>query len=174
MLVWRSKFSGSTQVANQAVPRRLGLRLRAARRRGVSRWEYIRTRVEIQDATLAEIVPEHADPRYRTRRAGLDGRTRVAKRWRRLRAELVDEWFATRRREPKPGEATMLDCTADLMVEIELMRMRRQLGHDVDPATFRGTVSELRRLRMSLGIAKRVADLEREESSLGSLGEMIA
>jgi hypothetical protein len=81
------------------------------------------------------------------RKGGVDRRTRGARRWAVLRADLERELG----REPTANESVLLDCAADVAIAGEIARTRLTVGGSVDDAI--RAASEYRRIR-------RVLDLE--------------
>jgi hypothetical protein len=101
----------------------------------------------------------------RDRTRGMDKRTRGYKKWAERRAA-----FAARLgREPSVTENELLDALADVAIERDLLRSRRQAGKRVSVITMRAMTSESRRLMMALGLAARVAVPEQSGRSLGAL-----
>jgi hypothetical protein len=85
--------------------------------------------------------------RYRPA-GGVNLRTRPGKRWAAIRAGYVERMPRT----PTPDDDDLLDCLADLRLEQEALRHRRTSGRRVGARTAVELVTEIRRLRLALGL----------------------
>jgi hypothetical protein len=105
--------------------------------------------------------------RYRTR--GMDGRTRAARRWKALHADLLSEFTRAKGREPTDAERHLLDGATDCALMVEAARTRIAASE----AELTRLGGGLRRAMMMLGMAARVAAPEHEPEPEQSLADLL-
>jgi hypothetical protein len=108
---------------------------------------------------LAQNMPADEALWSRRRKRGVDRRTRAARRWEALRAGYEAQMGC----EPMADEDDLLDSLADLALEREVLRARRTGGYPVGPRTALEIVTEMRRLRLALGLGREAEQLTLEQ-----------